>query len=1389
MSQSTAPHFPYRSISSGMGQAVAERTVLRKKESGEYEHWGDVADRVAFGNASLFDGPIHTSIEEYQLLRKHIANGNTLMSGRHLQHGDALQNTRNMEVFTNCGHVDTKLITLEHGITTFGDTVGTTVTVRCSDGGWRSATVKKYGKQMLYNLTFQRCGTGPATFREERFTRNHRWILSDGSVTDSIQVGDILCGLPVESEKDPRAIVHGLIFGDGSAHKSRNDKYRKVSQGREYCSLRVCKQDSVREEIESILTNAGYERHTPESADGDPVFYIGKFPYAKEVPFTRDPSYIAGFIYGWWLADGSKTEANGTWTISTSDDVAANWLLSHSVFAGLTVLSHRKIDRTDGDGSYPNGKSLHVVRMKAGVTWKLASIEPFVEETVYCVEEPVTKSFTLASGLLTGNCATSSTSFLLFYLLLNGSGVGRCYDDDMILVNWDHAPNLRCVLDSSHPDFNYSAHESLRDAQHKYGFGSDTKWFEVPDSREGWAKALELWENSAWEKIHANKMLILDFSKVRPKGSPINGMQNRPASGPVALMDAFNKAASLKGAGLAPWKQAMYLDHYFAECVLVGGARRAARMSTKHWSDETVFDFVTIKRPIEFRTKSVDEIITLRSEKRHDPFLWSSNNSVTVDEEFWALVRAKGDKSPRAKHAKKVFRTICEAAYADGTGEPGFINSHMLVQKDEGWTDLNRGDYVGSAKYQLNDDTQILMSRLAKRAKKKKYHTICNPCGEIALNVLGGFCVEKSTRIAHRSGSDRIIDLVGKTVEVFNGEEWSEVTPFQTGVGQQLVRVTLSDGSYLDCTPYHRFSVKHSRQAKHFYERTAAELQPGDILPTFRLPNDIAGQSESEAYTYGAFLGDGSIELRNDTNNFRYTIGLYQGKHHLPVTGTRGTETNNGCIDVTVSHLDQFKLHSMKQNSLPDWVFQLDRTSTEQFLMGLFDTDGGFNQNTGGIYFDTTNEQVAYGVQLLLRRFGCSFASVNKTADAGDLTNFGPRNKPLFRVYVPASEAGLIVGHRVASDYELDLNHCVKQPRVVSVVPIDGLHDTYCFTEPKRGMGVFGNMLTFQCVIADVVPYHADTLEEAEECFRVTARALMRVNLMDSIYNKEVKRTNRIGVGMTGVHEFAYKFFGYGFKELIDEEKSKDFWLTLARFNRAVHEEVLAYAAELGVNPPHTETTIKPAGTTSKLFLLTEGWHLPSMREFLRWVQFRNDDPLVQTYKAAGYPVRELVQYQGTTIVGFPTAPTITTLGMGDKLMTAAEASPEEQFKWLMLGEKYWIVGTDENGVPVSDAYGNQISYTLKYKPDVTDFKHFKDMILKYQSQVRCASVMPQDDVSSYEYQPEQPVSSAEFAEIVSRIEEAQFNKLVRITEEVGREHVDCAGGACPIDFKTDAKT
>jgi intein/homing endonuclease len=171
---------------------------------------------------------------------------------------------------------------------------------------------------------------------------------------------------------------------------------------------------------------------------------------------------------------------------------------------------------------------------------------------------------------------------------------------------------------------------------------------------------------------------------------------------------------------------------------------------------------------------------------------------------------------------------------------------------------------------------------------------------------------------------------------------------------------------------------------------------------------------------------------------------------------------------------------------------------------------------------------------------------------------------------------------------------------------------------------------------------------------------------------------------MTGLHEFAWKFFGYGFYDLIDESKSQMFWDFIGELRQTVEIEAASYSQKLGLNTPHTCTTMKPSGSISKLYALTEGAHLAARKFYLRWVQFQNNDPLLEQYREEGYPVKELTTYPNISIVGFPTRPLIASLGMKDKLVTAQEASPEDQYKWLMLLEKYWL-----------GEGNNQISYCL----------------------------------------------------------------------------------------------
>ena len=74
----------------------------------------------------------------------------------------------------------------------------------------------------------------------------------------------------------------------------------------------------------------------------------------------------------------------------------------------------------------------------------------------------------------------------------------------------------------------------------------------------------------------------------------------------------------------------------------------------------------------------------------------------------------------------------------------------------------------------------------------------------------------------------------------------------------------------------------------------------------------------------------------------------------------------------------------------------------------------------------------------------------------------------------------------------------------------------------------------------------------------------------------------------------------------------------------------------------------------------------------------------------------------------------------------------------------------------------------------------FGNIILENQKTIKCCSVLPDEDseklVEIYEYVPEEIISLEYFNELMSGI---TLEK-----EDIDRAHIDCEGGACPIDFK-----
>lgn len=642
-------------------------------------------------------------------------------------------------------------------------------------------------------------------------------------------------------------------------------------------------------------------------------------------------------------------------------------------------------------------------------------------------------------GDLFANCTSAMFSWASFLLLMKGAGVGRDYSSGVCWVNWDNLPDCRFVLDGpdnrgagGHPDYEPWI-ERLDEAKHKYDSDSEkVRWFGVKDSAEGWAKVIMIMETASFHGNNRDTVFVFDFSMVRQAGAPLLGQQGRPASGPVPFIRALHLIMSVKNAGMKPWKQALFIDHYLAACVVVGGVRRSARLASKWWRDRDVIEFIDIKR---------------------GGFLWSANNSIAADAAFWEQAR-----SPKPSHARRVLEAAVGASYYDDTGEPGFFNVDRINEHLDNLETVTAENYI-SDEYQK-----------------------------------------------------RLGDVHPKTFEMI---------------------------SYM----------------------------------------------------------------------------LYKATHHA---------------------------------------------------------------------------------------------------------------------------------------YKFTLNPCGEVP-----------------------LAIWGA----NCYVGDVCPANAASRNDVIIAAWRAAEALVRVNTMPCLYQAEVRRTNRIGVSLTGIHEFMWNEFGLDFATSIYEENDKvhEFWTFVDTIREAVEDASALEATRCGLPAPATATIVKPSGTVAKVMNCTEGVHLPSTRHYLRWVMVRSED--VGGFSSKGYPTKDVsAQYADTWVVGFPTRLPLIDMVPEHLLVTAPEASPEEQYRWLELLEKHWLGGGRRNG---------QISYTLKWRKRDTSFEEYMAMILEHQPRVRCCSLMPEldQDGSAYAYLPEEPISRERYDEVTREIKDA-----VTLEPYVGAD-LACESGACPIevDLRPDA--
>lgn len=307
----------------------------------------------------------------------------------------------------NCYHSNTKFIT-KNGVVRFGDCCdGQQVEVVDMNGRWKSATVRKYGKQKMYNLTFK-CGL---TYKTVTCTRNHRWVLENGKFTDNIQIGDKLWKtheIDTNYIKNEKLWCFGFVIGDGCDYRMYSKDHKKITNM--MMNVKLC---GDKNKYSNIFLRNGWSIR--EKNNNNDTVFINRGNGAFKQTFLDNElwkimSYddLCNIFEGYIAADGHKKK-NGSVMIMTSDERIKKFIEYTASTVGYYLWSQKT---TIEDTNYKENRisyEFYLTKKQTISNWKLVDIKAskngnngYME--AWCVEEPTTHTFTLDGGIVTGNC-------------------------------------------------------------------------------------------------------------------------------------------------------------------------------------------------------------------------------------------------------------------------------------------------------------------------------------------------------------------------------------------------------------------------------------------------------------------------------------------------------------------------------------------------------------------------------------------------------------------------------------------------------------------------------------------------------------------------------------------------------------------------------------------------------------------------------------------------------------------------------------------------------------------------------------------------------------------------------------------------------------------------
>jgi len=320
----------------------------------------------------------------------------------------------------NCLSGDTGVLTW-NGTKPIRELAGTTQKILTSKNKWVDAPFYSFGKQNVLEILISRNSQKKII----RATPDHRWLIKCGKNGDrnkEIFTKDLRPNMrfswmfPENKLKQiaalsPQGITHGIVFGDDSCGSTQS-----------YVQLWGNKDKEL---LKWFPLNRVWNEHRPNGLEGIRVLDMPLL-YKKFPPLDESPCYLAGFLAGWFAADGCVDD-EGTILLNSSkkENLEYARMIATRLGIGTYGVTSRYRKGIDGKMSYIYNLhfitedfnegffliSRHRERFKNSHkkwirrSWVIKSItNNSIKEEVFCAVVKDHRCFTLEDNILTGNC-------------------------------------------------------------------------------------------------------------------------------------------------------------------------------------------------------------------------------------------------------------------------------------------------------------------------------------------------------------------------------------------------------------------------------------------------------------------------------------------------------------------------------------------------------------------------------------------------------------------------------------------------------------------------------------------------------------------------------------------------------------------------------------------------------------------------------------------------------------------------------------------------------------------------------------------------------------------------------------------------------------------------